>query len=335
MNKLSPRTVWILAYPQMLSLDVVGPMEVLVGANRALEYRHDTGRGYDVRLITLEPAPQIATESGLSLLAEPLTESQPLPHTLIVPGGEGARDAAATAPYVDWLRARAPALQRIVSVCTGAYLLAAAGLLDGRKASTHWAYAEELASRYPQVSVDGDAIYQTDGKFWTSAGVTAGIDLTLALVEEDLGAEVAQLVARGLVVYRHRPGGQTQFAPSVWNRVPATPPVRSARDLIDAHPAFDHSLETLADRVGISARHLARRFKAEVGTTPAQYVQSVRIDLARSCLEQSSMSLEAVARESGLGSAETLRRLFQQRFGMTPDTYRQLHAQKPTTGELL
>jgi transcriptional regulator GlxA family with amidase domain len=207
-------------------------------------------------------------------------------------------------------------------VCTGAFLAAEAGLLDGRRVTTHWASAEQLAHEYPGLEVDADPIYLRDGKYWTSAGVTAGIDLALALVEDDLGGEVAQTVARWLVMFLHRPGGQTQFASPVWVPRAERSTLRAVQTLVESAPAGDHRLPALAAAAAMSVRHFARVFTDEVGETPGRYVERVRLEAARRELETTPDTLEVIASRCGFGSAETLRRAFQRRLDVTPDSYR-------------
>jgi transcriptional regulator GlxA family with amidase domain len=210
----------------------------------------------------------------------------------------------------------------VATVCTGAFLAAEAGLLDGRRVTTHWASADQLAADFPLLRVDPDPIYVQDGKFWTSAGVTAGIDLALALVQDDLGVEVAQTVARWLVMFLHRPGGQTQFASPVWVPRAERSTVRAVQTLVEAAPGGDHRLPTLAAAAAMSVRHFTRVFAAEVGETPGRFVERVRLEMARRDLETTNDTLDVIAAHCGLGTAETLRRVFHRRLGVAPDSYR-------------
>ena len=227
-----------------------------------------------------------------------------------------------THALVDAIATMAPRARRVVGVCSGAFLLASAGLLDGRRATTHWARARRLAAEHPAVEVDADPIWVRDGDVWTSAGVTAGIDLALALVEDDHGVDVAETVARWLVVFLRRPGNQSQFAAPVWRRRARHEPVRRAQDLIDADPAGDHRLPVLASRVAMSERHLLRRFSAELGVTPARYVAASRLEAARRQLEDSDETVAAIATRVGFGTAESMRRTFVRQLGTPPDDYR-------------
>jgi transcriptional regulator GlxA family with amidase domain len=242
--------------------------------------------------------------------------------TLVLPGGTGTREAVHDAALLSFIGAAAPRSRRVATVCSGAFVGAAAGLLAGRRVTTHWARARELAKAYPDLTVDPDPIYLRDGKYWSSAGVTAGIDLALALVQLDLGVAVAQTVARWLVMFLHRPGGQTQFASPVWVPRAERSTVRAVQTLVESAPAGDHRLPALAAAAAMSVRHFTRVFTAEVGETPSRFVERTRLEAARRELEETTDTLDVVATRCGLGSAETLRRVFQKRIGVAPDAYR-------------
>jgi transcriptional regulator GlxA family with amidase domain len=261
-------------------------------------------------------------ESGVGLCTKPLPDPRERIDTLVLPGGDQAQAARRDQVLLDWIRAVAPGCRRVATVCTGTFLAAEAGLLDGRRVTTHWASASQLASEFPDLTVDSDPIYIKDGKFWSSAGVTAGIDLALALVEEDLGAEVAQMVARWLVMFLHRPGGQSQFATSVWVPRADRSTVRAVQTLVEAAPGGDHRLPALAAAAAMSVRHFTRVFTAQVGETPGRFVERVRLEAARRQLETSDLTLDVIAAQCGLGTAETLRRVFQRRLNVAPDSYR-------------
>jgi transcriptional regulator GlxA family with amidase domain len=250
--------------------------------------------------------------------------------TLVLAGGSGARAASADADLMAFVRAAGQSSRRVATVCSGAFIGAAAGLLDGRRVTTHWAVARELSDRYPAIEVDPDPIYVRDGKYWSSAGVTAGIDLALALVAEDLGAEVAQLVSRWLVMFLHRPGGQTQFAGPVWVPRAERSAVRAVQTLVESAPGGDHRVPALAAAASMSVRHFTRVFTAEVGQTPSRFVERVRAEAARTDLETGDETLDVVAARCGLGSAETLRRVFHRHLGVAPDAYRQRFRTSPT-----
>jgi transcriptional regulator GlxA family with amidase domain len=319
------RTVAIVCFPDLQPLDVTGPHEVLIGANDALDHLDRQGERYRVELVAAEPGP-VRAESGLDLIA-PVGLPTDRPYdTIVVPGGKGARTAPTDDRVVRWLAEQGPRARRVASVCTGTFLVAAAGLCEGRTVTTHWAHAAALAERHPEISVDPDPIYRRDGRLWTSAGVTAGIDLTLALVEEDCGPAVAQLIARHLVVYLRRPGGQSQFGSAVWARPAELSPIRAACELVHQSPGGDLGVEALADHAGLSPRHFTRLFRSEVGESPARYVERVRVEAARSLLERERAGLDQVARRCGFGTAETLRRAFHRRLGISPAAYRRQSA---------
>ncbi|QBJ93173.1 helix-turn-helix domain-containing protein [Streptomyces seoulensis] len=266
------------------------------------------------------PCGPVRTSSGLMLVPDLALTSAPDPHALLVPGGAGTRrpDPA----LVEWLRARAPGATRLVSVCTGALLLAAAGLLDGRRATTHWAYCDRLARDHPAVTVEPEPIYVRDAHVATSAGVTSGIDLALALVQEDLDRETALTVARHLVVFLRRPGNQAQFSAQLAAQTASREPLREVQRWITEHPEADLSVDALAIRARLSPRHFARAFTAETGTTPGRYVDRVGLEHARRLLEDTSASVEKVARASGYGTPEAMRRAFVKALGTAATEYR-------------
>jgi transcriptional regulator GlxA family with amidase domain len=313
--------VGIVCFAGIQPLDVVGPHEVFAGASQALTALD----GYVVHLLAAEPG-TIRGSSGLAIVADRPLPRRPAFDTLVVPGGDGVDTALEDRALVAWIRRAGAGSRRVASVCSGSLLLAEAGLLDGRRATTHWRRAQQFAERYPAVTVDADPIFIHDGKMWTSAGVTSGIDLALALVEADHGSDLAQRVARHLVMFLRRPGGQSQFATPVWTRRAEHDAVREAQELIDVTPDGDHRVETLARLVGMSPRNFARVFAAQTGETPARYVERVRVDHARLILELETCGVVAVARRCGFGSAETLRRAFVRRVGVAPDDYRKRFA---------
>lgn len=326
-DPVQQRRVVIPLYPGLQPLDVTGPHEVLAGANQALRHLGRSDPSYRIELVA-EAAGPVTGESGLAICADaPLPDPRTPIDTLLVPGGSSAHRVVDDCPaLITWIQAAAPGSRRVATVCSGTFLAADAGLCDGRRVTTHWSRAGQLAARRPQATVEPDAIYVRDGNLWTSAGVTAGIDLALALVEEDLGVEVAQLVARHLVVYLRRPGGQTQFAAPVWSEPSAPGPIQQAKDLIHAEPGTDLTVAALAQRVGLSPRHFARLFREQVGESPARYVERVRVQAARQVLETERSGLDEIADRCGFGTAETLRRSFHRRLGVTPDAYRRRFA---------
>jgi transcriptional regulator GlxA family with amidase domain len=267
----------------------------------------------------------VRTSSGLRLLPDAdladLSGSEvESPHTLVVPGGRGTREPEPG--LVARIRALAAGSERVVSVCTGAFLLAEAGLLAGRRATTHWAYCATLAQRFPDVEVDPEPIYVRDGPVATSAGVTAGIDLALALVEEDLGRDVALHVARHLVMFLRRPAGQAQFSAQLAAQLAERQPLREVQQWIAEHPEADLSVEELARRASLSPRQFARAFAAEAGQTPGRYVDGVRLEAARRRLEDSDDAVESVARSCGYGTPEAMRRAFVRTLAVSPAEYR-------------
>lgn len=334
---MTTRNVLIVLFEGVQSLDVTGPLEVFAGAGAA------AGQAGSYRVRTAGPAGlPVRTSSGLRLLPDldldldlgldpglrpgPGLRPDPgpgldgPPHTLLVPGGDGTADPdPALVRRIAQLAERA---ERVVSVCTGAFLLAEAGLLAGRRATTHWAYCDTLARRYPDTEVDPEPIYVRDGRIASSAGVTAGIDLALALVEEDHGRDVALLVARHLVMFLRRPGGQAQFSVQLAAQVAQRSPLREVQRWIAEHPGGDLSVDALAARAALSPRQFARVFKAEVGVSPGQYVDGVRLEAARRRLEDSASGIEEIARACGYGTAEGMRRAFVRTLAVPPVEYR-------------
>lgn len=316
----NPRCVIeILAYPAVQLLDVAGPLQVFASTNELT-----AGVGeiplYATRVVSAG-APVVTSSAGLGLVTAPLPSPQAATDTLIVAGGSGVHAAAADAEMLDWVRARATRARRVASVCTGAFLLAAAGLLNGRRAATHWLHCAELARRYPAIRVEPDPIFVRDGVFWTSAGVTAGIDLALALVEEDAGRDVALAVARHLVMFLKRPGGQAQFSTTLL--------LQHAEDRFGAlhgwmagRLADDLSLPVLARKVGMSERNFSRRYLEATGITPARAVERLRMEAARRLLSDTNLPVKRIAARCGFGSEETLRRSFVRLLAATPQDYR-------------
>jgi transcriptional regulator GlxA family with amidase domain len=310
------RRVVIVSYPGATLLDVVGPSEVFWVATRA-----GADPGYELVVASLDGGPAPAS-SGLVLDTVRLSTVRGPIDTLMVVGGLPARRPDHERRLPAAIARMAPRCRRVASVCTGAFLLAEAGVLDGRRATSHWAWCESLARRYPAVHVESDRIFVRDGDVWTSAGITAGMDLALALVEDDHGPELAREVARWLVLFVQRPGGQTQFSARLDVPVPHRADVRGVLDAIAADPGADHSVTTVARRAGMSERHLARVFRAETGTTVAQHVERVRVEAARHLLESSDSGLDAIARRCGFGTVETFHRSFKRRTGITPGEHR-------------
>ena len=309
------RTIAVLAYDGVQLLDVAGPVEVFDAA---------IARGADYRLLVASPDGSDVLAGRTRIGADmALAELPGRLDTLVVPGAPAWRDVLADRALVDAVATCARRSRRVASVCAGAFLLAGVGLLDGRRATTHWELADDLAREFPNVEVDADAIFVADGAVHSSAGITAGIDLCLSLVEADHGAELARDVARHLVVFMQRPGGQAQFSARLDVVVTANPTLRRVLDGVAAQPAADHSIGALSKRAGFSVRHLTRVFRREVGLTPGDYVERVRVEAAKARLQQGDEPLPAVARAVGFGSEETMRRAFRRAAITTPADYRE------------
>jgi transcriptional regulator GlxA family with amidase domain len=327
------RTVLIVLFDGVQSLDVTGPLEVFAGASRWSSRAQGTrsqgtrsqgtrgpdGPAYRIRTASLGGGP-VRTSSGLRLTPDDDLADTENPDVLLVPGGEGARHADPA--LIAWLRTHGPNARRLVSVCTGAFALAEAGLLDGRRVTTHWAYCATLAGAFPEITVDPDPIFVTDGHVTTSAGVTAGIDLALALVEDDLGRDAALDIARHLVVFLRRPANQAQFSTQLAAQLADREPLREVQRWITDYPAADLSVETLAGRASLSPRQFARAFSAEVGMPPGRYVDRVRLEAARRRMEDTADGVEETARRCGYGTPEAMRRAFVRALGVSPAEYR-------------
>lgn len=307
-------------FPSVQVLDVTGPLQVFASANEIVAAGRWRAPPYRIGVVA-PGGGSVTSSAGLALAAEALPAVGPAPDTLIVAGGPGVGDAAANPALVHWLRTRAALAGRVASVCTGAFLLAAAGVLEGRRATTHWSFCAELARRFPGVRVEADPIFVRDGAVWTSAGVTAGIDLALALVEEDLGREVALAVARYLVVFLKRPGGQAQFSAALSLQA-ADDRFAPLHGWIEAHLAEDMPLPVLAREAGMSERSFSRRYAEATGTTPARAVERLRVEAARRLLAESGLPIKRIASRCGFGSEETMRRSFLRLLAATPQDYR-------------
>ncbi|MFF9094147.1 GlxA family transcriptional regulator [Streptomyces sp. NPDC014802] len=304
--------VVIVVYDGVKLLDVAGPADAFAEANKL-------GAGYRISLVSATGA-DVAASIGIRTAVDGSAASQADPDTFLVPGGDLYPRTPVTGDLVESVRDLAARSGRVASVCSGAFVLAAAGLLDGKRATTHWKIAGELAARYPKTRVEPDAIYVRDGTTYTSAGVTAGIDLALALIEEDHGPEVSREVARSLVVYLQRAGGQSQFSAPLQGPPPRSPALRKIIDLVTADPAGRHTLPELARRLHISPRHLTRLFREELDTSPARYVESIRFDIAKSLLDQGYTATQA-ASLAGFPGYESLRRVFARELSLSPTAY--------------
>jgi transcriptional regulator GlxA family with amidase domain len=314
------RKVVIVGFPGVQALDVVGPHEVFSGASLL------TRGGYEVVMASIDGQP-VTTATGLAMVSTPLPDPSDPVDTVVLPGGGGVHAARSNIELVGWIKTVSGIARRVVTVCTGAFLAAEAGLLDGHRATTHWAFAERLASEFPTIDVDPDPIFvRSSETVWTAAGVTAGIDLALSLVEDDHGTEAAQTVARWLVLYLRRPGGQTQFAAPVWMPRAKRTSVREVQEAIEAEPGGIHSIDELARRAAMSPRHFTRVFTDEVGEAPGQYVERIRTEAARRQLEETDDTVVVIAARCGFGTSETMRRNFIRRVGISPDHYRKAFA---------
>jgi transcriptional regulator GlxA family with amidase domain len=318
----APRIVAIPVFPQIQSLDAVGPAQVFGSANQHL------GReAYRVKFVATVPG-IIPTSAGFAFHADSLKSLPPTSvDTLICPGGEedGIRPAIADTALMAWIRKAATSARRACSVCSGAFLLASTGLLDGRRAATHWGSTTALQHIFPSISVDAESIFVTDGKFWTSAGVTTGIDMALALVEADHGRDVAMAIAKRLVVYMRRPGHQTQFSTALHAQEAETDRLAELAAWVEDNLTKPLDVETLAARAAMSPRSLHRHMKDELGMSPARFVESVRLDAVRRWLEENRTDIATAAAKAGFSGPDHLIRAFSRRFGVTPAAYRQVH----------
>ncbi|MGW0424567.1 GlxA family transcriptional regulator [Streptomyces sp. NPDC003015] len=312
-----PHRVAILVYDGVKLLDVAGPAEVFGEANLL-------GADYRIALLSATGA-DVTSSIGMRIAVDGSAATQTDPDTLLVPGGDIYPRTPVTRDLAEATGSLAARAGRVASVCSGAFVLGATGLLDGRRATTHWKIAGELATRYPKARVEPDAIYVRDGTLYTSAGVTAGIDLALALVEEDHGPDISREVARSLVVYLQRAGGQSQFSAPLQGPPPRSPALRRIVDLVTADPADDYSLAALARRLNVSTRHLTRLFRVELGTSPTRYVESIRFGIAKSLLDQGHTATQA-ASMAGFPSYESLRRVFARELSISPAAYQRRFA---------
>ncbi len=312
----------ILAFPRFQLLDVAGPADVFAEAARQL----GKPRAYEVQLLSAHGG-LLASSSGLRLAVDATVAThRGRIDTLLVAGSPRIEDMASDAPLQAWLRRQSRSVRRYGSVCTGAFVLAATGLLDGKRVATHWNAAARLAVACPLAQVDGDAIHVKDGKLFTSAGVTAGMDLALAMVEEDHGRELALRVARELVMFLKRPGGQSQFSAHLAAQTSERSGVREVQDHVLAHLKDDLSVPALAARAGMSERSFARIFRSETGTTPAEFVETAKIDAARRLAEESDQPAKRLANAVGYASVEAFRRAFGRRLGVGLVEYRRRFA---------
>lgn len=317
MAAMATRDLVLVVFPEIQGLDLIGPAEVFAAANEQVGHT-----AYRARVVATTPGP-LPSSSGVTIVADEAIAAVRGPvDTLMVVGGNGTYEAVADAHLVDHVARLARTARRVTSVCSGTFILARAGLLDGRRATTHWSVCDLLAQSFPDVDVDPDPIYVRDGNVWTSAGVTAGMDLALALVEDDHGREVALAIARRLVLFLRRPANQSQFSAPLQTQSAGRDGLRAAQHLVAEHPEGDCSVAALARAAAMSERNFARCFTAEVGVTPARYVERVRVETARRLLEDSDEGTYAIALAAGFGTAETMRRTFLRLLCTNPTEYR-------------
>jgi transcriptional regulator GlxA family with amidase domain len=336
MRAKAPRTLTIgmLGFDDANALDVTGPLEAFSNANDLALEAGASGRPYRLVLMGLRRS-GFRAESGVLFRPHVTLREAPVLDTLIVPGGRGLREPATNAKVAAWIARRADKVRRLATVCTGIYGVAPTGLLDGRNVATHWRYADAVAERFPALKVDGNALFIRDGRFYTSGGITAGIDLALALIEEDHGPQLALAVARELVVYLKRSGGQEQYSQPLRFQTRSADRFADLVAWIDSHPHGDLSVEALAARACLSTRQFRRRFASAFGCAPATYVENVRMAEARHRLAEHAGTVEAIAASVGFASGDAFRRAFERRFGLPPRAYRARFAAAPGTGASL
>ncbi len=317
---MTPKHIVLVGYEGMMGIDLVGPLEAFGSAC----VRSSRGAWEPCYRITVAAIGEktFRSEFGLTLTADRHLSTIREVDTLLVPGGKGLREPGANRKLVEWLRKYAGSVRRIASVCTGIYGLAPTGLLNGRNVATHWKFTADVARRFPKLKVDTKSLYVRDGKFWTSAGVTAGIDLSLALIEEDYGPEVALSVARELVVYVKRPGGQEQYSEPLQFQLQSRSRFADLLPWMLAHLDQDLSVDVLAERLCLCPRQFARRFRQEFHTSPASFVRRMRLDEARTRLSAPDCTVESVAQSVGFSHADNFRRAFERCFGVAPSEYR-------------
>ena len=321
-DKLEPRRVDVVIYRGFKAIEAIGAMSVFEYANLHLA-QEGRPQGYRLNIVSVAAGP-VPSDTHMLLEAAEAVNADDLPHTAIVVGARQIEQALAAHPaIVDWAAAVAPRIERLVALCSGSFFLAAAGVLDGLTATTHWSVAALLSEKFPAVQVQADAIYLRSGRLWTSAGVTAGIDLALALVEEDYGRSLALQVARDLVVYLKRPGGQSQFSVHLSSQSTSHPGIRAIQDWVLSHLSLPLDVSLLANRAAMSERNFRRVFAKEAGSSPLQFIESARLEAGRRLLEEGDLPLKSVAGRIGFASEQSLRKLFIKRLGVGPQAYRE------------
>lgn len=332
LSAVKPLRVGLIGYDDVQALDLFGPADAFSAAEIETEHSRRQ-RAYEVVIIAASTKP-FRTEAGVWCQAHATFRNAPALDTLIVPGGKGSRADRIAKPIADWILDHAPRIRRIASVCTGVYILARTGLLNGRKVTTHWRFAADVARKFPKLYVDHSALFLKDGPFYTAGGITSSIDLALALIEEDYGARVALSVARELVVYLKRPGGQTQFSEPLEFQINASDRFADLASWMLGHLSGNLSVDALAKRASLSPRHLARKFKQTFAGTPAVFVENLRLDEARRRLTEGTQNIDSVAASVGFNSDDAFRRAFQRRFGVRPSSYRAVFYSQPNSTKI-
>ncbi len=323
------KTVSVLAYKNCQLLDVCGPMQVFASANKQL-----SEPAYQVQICALQPG-VVTTNSGIQLVAEQQFSVDSRFDTLLIAGGSGVFEQCKNQQLITTVKQQHKHCRRLASICTGVFILAEAGLMDNRRAVTHWKHCQQLQQQYPKITVEADALFMAEQGIYTTAGVCAGIDLALALVADDYGHKIATQVARELVVFMHRPGGHSQFSQALSNqtdRADASGPIKELIDYIHGNPTHNLSIERLAEKTGFSSRHLTRLFRQQHGQTLGSYVEDYRLTLAQDLLVRSNQQQEQIAKHCGFNSADQLRRVMLRKRGITPSEYRQRFSEIPLTG---
>ncbi|GAA4792082.1 GlxA family transcriptional regulator [Olivibacter ginsenosidimutans] len=318
----------VLVVPPMTSiLDVAGPLEVFT---KTTDYLNDhiasLKPAYTTHVLSVDSSPIVHTSAGLPIVCEGDINSINYEVDTLLFAGKGTAESNTLQPALTWLKEHACKIRRIGSICAGAFILAEAGLLNGRRATTHWQVCAKMATLYPQIKVEKDPIYVKDGNIYTSAGISTGMDLSLALVEEDFGRDIAVMVARLLVLYLKRPGNQSQFSNILMHQQVDYEPIQTVQEWIIHHLDEELTVELLAEKVSMSPRNFARVFLRETGITPAKYVEKVRLETARRRLEETRLTIDEISNECGVGSADGLRRLFLRHLKTTPSDYRRSFA---------
>lgn len=322
-QKIVARRIAMFCFPDAQVIDVTGPLSVFATASQMLSADGLAPDLYSTTLLAADTAP-VATSCGIRVIPDQTFEAADLAaiDTLLIAGGTGVQQVLGDRRLIDWIALAAGRVRRIASVCTGAFLLAEAGVLNGRRATTHWRYCAQLAHRYPAIEVEPDAIHVRDGSIYSSAGVTAGMDLTLALVEEDYDRHLALAIARDKVMYLKRPGGQSQFSATLAAQSGEDSRFGALQRWILDNPGAELSVPVLAERAAMSPRNFARLFTRHTGQTPARFVETARLDFCRRRLEESNARLESIAHDAGFGNSERLRKSFQRHFRISPLDYR-------------